>query len=402
MNIKYFQNILLIFLGIILMNACKREDILLQKDGSTGAPTSIMDVVVKNLPGAAKITYTIPKDPNLLYVKAVYEIQPGIIKETKSSRYIDTLTVTGFGDTLEHEVKLYSVGSNDNASEPLVVKVNPLIPPVKSVFKSINLDATFSGAYVQFKNPSEADLALVMLTDSTGNGDWAMAQTYYTASPEGNFIVRGFDSTKRKFAVYVRDRWGNKSDTLAKILKPYYEELVDKSKFKEVDLETDTYLGNSWGGVSARNMTYLWNNTWNSGNDVFHTKPSDPKMPQWFTFDMGAKYKLSRFKFYHRASPDAYTGADPEIFEIYGSNDPDTDGGWTNWHLLGQFHSVKPTPGTTVTSEDLQFACIDGEDFNFPEGLDSYRYLRWKTLKTWGNAQFMFISELTLWGTPVN
>ncbi len=51
-------------------------------------------------------TYDLPKDPNLSYIKAVYEAQPGVFNETKSSYYTDTLALAGYGDT-GRKVKLY-------------------------------------------------------------------------------------------------------------------------------------------------------------------------------------------------------------------------------------------------------------------------------------------------------
>ena len=392
----------LILTTVLLMTwlGCKREDILLQTNTSAPAPEAVSNIQVANLPGGAKLTYTIPKDTNLLYVKAIYELKKGVVSETKSSLYVDTLLVQGFGDSLEHTVQIYSVGKNGKTSAATEVTIHPATPPVNSVFKSLNLQATFSGALVSFNNPSEASLAMVLLCDTTGSGDWKTVDTYYTESPKGGFSTRGFDSVNTKFAVYVRDRWGNRSDTLSKVLKPLFEQQLDKGKFAEVDLPTDDYLGHTWSGLSLRSMYFMWNGVWNSANDVFHTKTSDQRMPQWFTFDLGGKYILSRFKFYHRAGAQGrYVGGDPEKFEIYGSNNPDLDGGWDNWQLLGSFTSVKPTSGTTVTTEDNTFAVINGEDFEFPLGMPAVRYLRWKTTKTWGDFQYMYISELTFWGT---
>lgn len=389
----------IIALGVLLPS-CKKQSVLLQIDGKAPVPAMITVLKVENTPGGAKINYKLPKDNNLLYVKAVYEIQPGVIRETKASIYKDTLVIGGFGDTLAHEVKLYSVGRNDKASVPVTLEVNPLLPPVKSVYRNLILQATFGGAAITFNNPSENALAIILLHDSTGKGDWTTVKTYYTGAPKGIFSVRGFDSLETKFGVYVRDRWNNKSDTLVEALKPLYEEIIDKSKFKEIDLPTDTYKGHVYSGLAPRAMSFLWNNIWNSHNDIFHTMPGEPKMPQWFTFDMGSKVTLSRFKLFSReGSSGAYTGGDPKIFEVWGSNDPDKDGGWNNWTKLQTFTSIKPTPGSTVTAEDLQFAVIDGQDYEFPLGIPPVRFLRFKILETWGGFQYMYISELSLWGT---
>lgn len=378
---------------------CKREDMVLQIDDNAPAPAPVSSIEVFNIPGGADITYAMPVDTNLLYVKAVYRINEEVTRQTKASLYRDTLEISGFGDTLVHEVQLFSVGRNGKTSEPVTVEVSPLTPPFVSVFRSMTLEATFGGAAVTFKNPSQESMALVLLYDSTGRNTWGTATTYYTSAPEGFFATRGFDSVDTRFAVYARDRWNNRSDTIFKTLKPLYEEMLDKSLFNEVHLPTDNYYGHTWSGLTPRNEPLLWNNIWNDHNDVFHTIPANPEMPQWFTFDLGQRYELSRFKLYSReGSSGAYIGGDPEIFEVWGSNDPGTDGGWGNWVLLGQFSAHKPSGLGPVTAEDEQYAVVKGADYTFSPGEPAVRYLRFKTLKTWGGFGYIYISELTFWG----
>ena len=83
--------------------------------------------------------------------------------------------------------------------------------------------------------------------------------------------------------------------------------------------------------------------------------------------------------------------------EVYGSNDPNPDGSWDSWTLLGTFESIKPSGGSGWTSEDIQFACYDGEDFEFPD-IDPVRYLRFRVTKVWGGVTYIYIAELTFWG----
>lgn len=379
---------------------CKRQGVVLQIDSSAPAPAPVTDIQATSTPGGADITYKLPADTNLLYVEAQYTVNHGVQRRTKASLYRDTLKLNGFGDTLEHEVKVYSVGRNNKKSDPITVKVTPLTPPVISVFRNLTLEATFGGAAVTFQNPSQKPLAIVLLHDTTGHNTWGEAKTYYTQAVSGFFAARGFDSIPTKFAVYVRDRWDNRSDTMYKTLKPLYEELLDKSKFKEVHLPTDNYKGHTWSGLTPRDEPFLWNNIWNDHNDVFHTIPGKSAIPEWFTFDLGAPYTLSRFKLFSReGSSGAYIGGDPEVFEIWGSNDPDKDGGWDNWTLLGHFTAVKPSGPGPVTSEDIQYAVVNGADYTFQPGLPAMRYLRFKTLKTWGGLEYIYISELTFWGS---
>src|SRR3546814_15069887 len=71
-----------------------------------------------------------------------------------------------------------------------------------------------------------------------------------------------------------------------------------------------------------------------------------------------------------------------KAFEIDGSNNPDADGGWGNWELLGSFTSVKPSglPFGSTTTEDVEYAVINGEDFDFDGTMSKRaRYIRFKT-----------------------
>ena len=218
-----------------------------------------------------------------------------------------------------------------------------------------------------------------------------------TKRKEGSFAVRGFDPLERTFGVFVRDRWNNRSDTLFADLTPVFEQKLDKTKFRKVELPSDTYDPHI-----GSNVVNLWDDqTGNAGSNIFHSKPGSG-LPQWFTFDLGITTTLSRFKLHHRdgGTDGAYTGGDPRVYEIWGRNNPDTDGGWENWTLLMTCESVKPSgqPEGTVTSEDKQFAVVDGEDFDFPAAIPPVRYLRFKTVKVWGVLDHMYIAELTFWG----
>ncbi|MDO5570654.1 MAG: DUF5000 domain-containing lipoprotein [Bacteroidales bacterium] len=375
----------------LLSYSCTEESIEpITKNGSK--PMQVTDVSVVNQNGGAIISYVIPDDPNLLYVKAVFASQPGEYRETRASYYQNSLTLDGFVSTDDCEVLLYSVSRNEIESDPIKVTITPLEAPVTSVLKSIKMEETFGGVRVYFENPTEASLRLSLLAENS-DGVVSPYDTYYTSRESGFFTSRGMEAAPIKVGVCIRDRWNNNSDTVYTTVTPKYEKQLDKTKFKKVELAGGTYAAH------VGSFENLWDN--NTAN-IFHTKPGSG-LPQWFTFDTGVKTQLSRFKLHHRKTGDAtgeYNGGDPKVYEIWGSNNPDTDGGWENWELLGSFTSTKPSelPVGTITSEDTQFACIDGEDFDFPENTPAVRYLRFRIIKVWGLLDHMYIAELTFWG----
>jgi len=398
-SVIMFKYLLSISLVIMMISGCKQlEQEPLNKDDS--APGPVSNVRVESLPGGANITYDRPQ--NMMYVKAVYSIRPGVERETKATYYKNTLTIEGFPDTKEYEVKLYAVSRGENASEPVSVKVTPLTPPVMSTFESLTFESIFGGVRIGFSNLSEAELVVNLLTQDS-IGDYVPAETFYTKRKEGFLNARGYEAVPRKFAAFIRDRWNNHSDTIYTEATPIFEQQLDKTKFKELRLPTDTYTPhNGFGGI-----TTLWDDKWNGGaSTLFHAKPGSG-LPQWFTFDLGVTVNLSRFKFYHRlgggqgAGDGAYNGGDPKVFELYGSNNPPQDGSWLGWELIGEFESIKPSgsPTGTVTTEDFQFAVLDGEDFDIPPGTPKYRYIRWKTNRVWGALDHHYIAEFTFWGS---
>lgn len=377
----------------LIMSACKKEEhSSLYGEGST--PGALTSATVKNLPGAAEITYSLPHDNNILYVKAEYEHQPGVKREVKTSYYTNQLTVDGFGDTLEHEVKLFVVNRSEQVSAPVAVKVKPLTPPVVSVFRSLAVTADFGGLRVAYTNEAKADVAIYTLA-ANGTGDMEQANVNYTTLPAGLYTMRGFDSAARRFSFYVKDRYGNISDTLTGIFKPLYEKVLDKNLFRKVLLNTD--VGDDWGLP----MENLWNGSYTGFWDMFHTQTKP--FPMWFTFDMGITVKLSRITVWQRQTPAQdwiYNANNPKKFEIYGSNNPDPDGGWNNWTLLLTHEIVKPSglPLGQVTQDDIA-AAAKGEELTVPLDKQPVRYIRIKVLETFTNSAIN-IAELSIWGQP--
>ena len=102
----------------------------------------------ESLPGAVKFTYTLPSDPDLLYVLAKYTNKTGKVMEFRSSFYTNSVTVEGFGDTDTYKVELYTVDRSENRSQPQIVEVVPLTPPILSCYESLSMVSDFGGKIV--------------------------------------------------------------------------------------------------------------------------------------------------------------------------------------------------------------------------------------------------------------
>nr|WP_068887524.1 DUF5000 domain-containing lipoprotein [Pedobacter panaciterrae] len=384
--------IYVLFAGAVFFSVpgCKQTELTtLVSDGV--APGPITNAVVENLSGAAKITYKLPQDEDLLYVKALYTSKQGVVRETKVSYYNNNLTVEGFGDTSKYEVKLYAVDRGENVSPPLSVIVQPKKAPFLIVRDSVKVVPDFGGISVSFKNMTENNIAIVILAnDSLGN--FAPINTNYTNLKESTFSVRDLKSVDTKFGIYIRDRWGNVSDTLITNLKPLFEVKLDRTKMKGVSLPTDAPLGYS-GAIS-----YLFDGDLGNGG-YYHTGDA-AKMPQWFTYDMGVSVKLSRMTWFMRQG-FYYNLHNPRKVEIWGSNNPSPDGSFNNWELIATHEQIKPSglPNGQLSNADNEAAAA-GETITFPLDVPKVRYIRFKTLRNWSDGTYVNFNEIYMWGAP--
>jgi len=365
-------------------------------------PAEVTNVNAVGIPGGAYITYTLPQNNNVLYVAAEYDIGDGVLRDKKASIYGTGLTVEGFPDTRERSITLYSVSHSGHKSSPKTVKITPDTPPYLAAYNSMQIEPTFGGAKITFLNESKADLKIIaQTTDSIG--EFYTAYTHYTKAPEGKFSIRGFNTDERRFACYTIDRWNNQSAVLEETITPWFETQLDRKKFLALKLPTDTW---QYHMSSSYAIEMAWDGVYGTTYG-FHTIPNSG-IPQWFALDLGVTARLSRMKMWSRlagssgaGSDGQYSNGDPKRLEIWGSNAPNLDGSWDeSWFLLGSFEATKPSGDARWTDEDIQYACYDGQDFEFTDNTP-VRYLRVKVTEVWGGVTYMYIGELAFWGEEI-
>lgn len=418
------KNIKIIITGwllvIVAIAACKKDERNpLSKDGTVPGPVS--NVQVTNLAGAALISYTLPGDENLLYVKAIYTLR-GVEKEVKVSMFQNRLLVEGFGDTDAREVQLYAVSRSEKVSEPVPATIKPLTPPIVNVFKSLKTDSTFGGINVKYTNVDSANIVFeVLVLDSVG--DWQHVDFNYTSMKQGSFNVRGFAPVERTWGIYARDRWDNHSDTLKVKITPIYEEGLDKTKFNDVRTNFANFIPQfaprTNSGLPIVNAvdyssSYPMKNLYDGSiTSMFHTKEKY-EQPVWIPIDLDksgtSKFVLSRFKVWQRTGNFIFNHGNPHHWEIWGTNKPNVVSTNPNntdpnigWVKLGEWTMIKPS-GWDVglnSNEDNQVA-TDGQEFEFPNGVPPVRYIGWKNIDSWGSIDgytgFFHLFELSLWG----
>jgi hypothetical protein len=377
---------------LLCLVACKKQavDSPSEKDAVPPAPVQVEKVVP--LSGAVQIFFAPPTDEDLLAVHAVYTGKDGKVRESKVSRFNNSINVVGFGDTSSYQVKLFAEDKGGNVSTPTEIAVRPGVPAITTVIKGLSVVPDFGGLNVQFDNKDGDNLAIVILANDT-LGAFVPINTFYTNLKTGNFSTHGLPAVKTKIGIYVRDRWGNLSDTLMTNLVPLYETLLDRTKIKGVVLPSDAPLG--YGG----NIAALFDGDVTNNNGYYHTGDA-AKMPQWFTFDMGVEAKLSRLVYFMRQG-FYYTLHNPRNVEIWGSNNPASDGSFTNWTLLTTHEQIKPSglPAGELSQADVD-AATAGETITFPLDAPKVRYIRFKTTRNWSDGTYVNFNEIQLYGDP--
>ena len=397
----------LFFLVLIFCIGCKETGRIDYIDQSAPPPTQIEELHVRNTNGGAVLKYIVPDDNNLLYVQAVYEIRPGVQRETKASFYVDSLVLEGFGDTREYEVKIYSVGKNGKQSEPLIETVHPLIAPLHMA--SVEMRPTFGGVSLWIENPKETNLAIVLTGDTANLGYHVFLQTFYTSREKVTFNYRGLSSVPLEFAVHLRDRWNNITATLDSTLTPIQEQFIPKATWTEVHLPTDSYIAIE-NNNPAFQPSRAWDNIINNQDLMWAAAITSP-FPQWITWDMGLTAVIGRLKVWHRGPGNrAWENQERNIkkFELWGSTSPNLDGSWDDsWIPLGQFECVRPSGEASPTDEDHYYANVEGIDFDLipnefsPDPFQPVRYIRFVAVETFAGPQLVggyFLSEISFWG----
>jgi len=381
-----------------LVISCDQNNLEPIESNST-PPGQIQNVSVENLPGKAKITYTLPSDQDLLYVKAEYTLASGKIMEVKSSYYSNSLEVEGFANEGEYEIKLYSVNRSATVSKPVVVKIHPTESPIWDVFRSLDVKAAFGGIRVDAANPNRENISILVM-EKNNLGDWVVdTKSIYTATDLVSRTLRGYSVEEHNYAITVRDRWLNTTDTLFTTITPILELSIPKSGYKHFPLTGDTKTHPT--AVPAG----MWDGELQNWPKVFLTDGSIVGQ-HIVTIDTGILAKMSRIVIWDY--PEYYLGrsyyyiGNLKEFEIYGSASPNPDGSLDGtWVKLGTYNATKPSglPYGQQSNEDYQTA-LAGFSWELDVAAPKVRYLRIKSLKNWAGIGTMAIGEIQVYGNP--
>lgn len=365
------------------------------RENNTNPPGLVSNVHVKNEHGAATISYTLPPDPDLLYIKAQYTLANGTKREVKASTYTNELKVDGFADTLKHTIQLIAVNKSEVASAPVEVTVEPLVSPIQLVYRHLQVAATAGGIRIKSLNEYRGNVVIVPLMDSLKKGEFIALDNIYTSDSIIATSIRGLTPVEKRFAFFVRDRWLNTTDTMYLNLTPAKEVLLPRAAFSSFVCDNDTKM--SFNTTVEMMWSGLFNNEW----PCTYTDESSG-VPTTLTWSLGPNpVKLTRFNLLTRREGSLYySKGSPRRFEVYGSNAPTRDGDWSQWTKILTCEVIKPS-GLPLGQENSADAAAGaaGFTFDFNEDTPPYRYLRIKCLQNWIGSYFIVIQNMNVWAT---
>nr|WP_321411715.1 DUF4959 domain-containing protein [uncultured Carboxylicivirga sp.] len=398
---KIYNSILKIFVALLTICglwSCedKTEDI------DRIPPGTVSNVEITPLNGGAKITYELPKDEDILFVKAVYVNSLGQSVFKVSSFYSDVIEIDGFNDTDEHEVSLVVVDRSNNSSKEVRQNFTPLKSHIQLVQESMTLNPDFGGVRIEWENQSAKTVfTYFSYIDTVGN---EITKILPSSKEEEKVVVRGMDTIRTECFIQVEDFYGNKTQKISKgDYTPLFEQEIDKTKWTLVN--TLSVDGNAWEGQTE----FLWDGVVdtkesNDDNSYCMISRSDNggqlNYPLDIVIDMNANVVINRFVVWQRAywygnesEYYYYQSENFKSFNLYASND------LSNWELIGEYTIDDPKDEDGNVPADAITEAINGHGFELDEYPQPFRYLKFSVTENFGSEEYVNISELTLFGT---
>ena len=391
------RNFLSIFLfSLILLVSCDENE-----SGDTVAPGSITIENIVPTNGGGIISYSLPSDSDILFVRAEYTNSLGDDVYRVSSSHNNSVEIDGLNQDTPINVRLYVVDESQNISDPTEVEFTPLPSFIYLVQESISISPELGGVRIEWENIAEKTVYVHL---HIVNGDDEEIRILSSDKEFENISVRGLESVETTFLTKVEDFDGNITDLEEKAtISPLFEEMIDKSTWTLVD--NLSVNGNAWEGSTVN----FWDDVvdtaaTNSDNSYFIIwRDQNGGVLNWpldIVINLNKNVQVHRFKVWQRAFwyngptgiPYYYQEENMRSFDLFASNNAQ------DWTLLGQFDIGDPSDQDGNISQDFIDAAAEGHDFDLEGVSDAFRYLKFSITSNFGSDTYVHGSEITLWG----
>lgn len=384
--------ILLLLISIVV--SCESED---KKD--TTPPGELTITSTEATYGGAIISYTLPNDDDILYVRADYTNGKGEAVFRTVSKHVNQIEVSGFVVEEDVTVSLTVVDENQNKSKAVEHEIRPLQSFIYLVQESIEIVPDLGGVQVSWENIEEKTVFIYL---HIADGDEEETRILSSSNATENIFVRGLEAKELGFSTKVEDFDGNITSLIEEgYYTPLFEEKINKDTWTLVsNLSID---GNAYEGATVN----FWDDVvdtfeTNSDNSYFIINRNDNggvlRWPLDIVIDLNKKVKINRFKVWQRAfwyngpgdQPYYYQSENLRSFDLFVSMDKN------EWALLGSFQIEEPTNGDI--SQALLDEAVAGHNFNLDEISPEFRYLKFSITSNFGSDSFCHGSEISLFG----
>ena len=386
----------ILFISLVFLFGCKDDE---NGDSTPPGSLSVEDITPTN--GGGIISYLLPDDSDVLFVRAEYTNSLGVDVYRVSSSHNNYIEIDGLNQNTPVQVRLFVVDENENLSQPVEVEFTPLPSFIYLVQESISITPDLGGVKLEWENVSEKTVYVHLHIVSDDNEEIRILSSN---SSSENIFVRGLESVEMTFLTKVEDFDGNITDLEEKAtLTPLFEEMIDKSTWTLVNQLSVN--GNAWEGET----TAFWDDVvdtaeTNSDNSYFiiwrDQNGGTLNWPLDIVISLNKNVRVHRFKVWQRAFwyggptgvPYYYQEENMRSFDLFASNN------LTDWTLLGQFDIGDPSDENGNIPQDFIDAAANGHDFNLDVVSDTFRYLKFSITSNYGSDTYVHGSEITLWG----
>ena len=391
------RNFLSLFLIIFLfLLGCNENE---NQDSTPPGSLTIESVTPTN--GGGILTYSLPNDSDILFVRAEYTNSLGNDVYRVSSSHINSIEIDGLNQNTSISVRLFVIDENENISEPTDVEFTPLPSFIYLVQESISISPTLGGVNIEWENIAEKTVYVHLHIVNAGEEEIRILSSDKEFE---NISVRGLESVEMTFLTKVEDFDGNITDLEEKAtISPLFEEMIDKSTWTLMSqLSVD---GNAWEGET--------DNFWDDIVDTAETNADNSYFIIWrdanggvlnwpldIVINLNKNVKIHRLKVWQRAFwyngptgiPYYYQEENIRSFDLYASENSQ------DWTLLGQYDIGDPSDQDGNIPQDFIDAAANGHDFDLEGVSDKFRYLKFSITSNYGSDTYVHGSEITLWG----
>ena len=383
-----------IFLITLTFSCSKNEDV----DSTPPGILSNISVVPTN--GGGIISYSLPSDNDISYVRAEYTNSQGEEVFRVSSRYNTSLEINGLNQTTSIKVRLYVVDENENISDEVEIELTPLESFIYLVQQSIEISPDLGGVKITWENIATKTVFVYV---HILNGTDETIRILSSDNAEESLFIRGLDAEEMTFSTKVEDFDGNITDLqVVGNYTPLFEEKIEKNTWTLI--ASQSINGNAYEGRTV--------NFWDDIVDTVETDSDNSyfiatrennggslNFPLDIVIDLNKNVKIKRFKLWQRAYwyqgggvTYHYQEENLKSFNLYASNDAQS------WELLGEFDIGDPRDSAGNIPASAFQEAIDGHDFSLDNTSEQFRYLKISITSNYGSTIITVGSEITLYG----